>query len=393
MELFDFHVMPWQWATDHAWPFPNDKWDRQKGHELYNDYLDQLEYSAELGFDGLGLNEHHFSAYGLIPSPNIMAANLIARTDDVTIGFFGNVIPTRMNPVRLAEELAMLDNMSGGRIISGFARGIPTEYAAWSIPMEESRGRFEEAWELILKTWTAEEPFDWDGQYWQYENVYAWPRPYQDPHPPLWMPAESEESLRWAAEHGIGIGSVFNSPQEMRGIFDEYREYAAEADNDNDAGDDKFTVSRTVYVAETDEKAKEEAEEALRYHYKNILAGVHKGATRWMMGDDRYDVDKEDVYLENLHPHGELAWNFDFETFVDHAEVIVGSPATVTAELERQYDVVGGFGRLAGQFSFGNLDHDKAMKSRELFADEVMPEIQTTGQVTGGARSTAGADD
>lgn len=391
MELFDFHIMPYQWVTDDAWPFPNDKWDQQKGSKLYNQYLDQLEYSATLGFDGIGFNEHHFSAYGLMPSPNIMAANMAARTEDVTLAFFANVIPTRMNPVRLAEELAMLDNVTEGRILSGFARGIPTEYASWSVPMEESRSRFEEAWELIIKTWTADEPFDWDGEHWQYENVYTWPRPYQDPHPPLWMPAESEASLRWAANHDVGIGSVFNSPEEMRDIFDEYRGYAEDAGNS--AGDDKFTVSRTVYVAETDEKAAEDAREALQYHYKNITAGVHKGATAWMMGDEEYDTDKEDVYLENLHPHGELAWNFDFETFVDRGEVVVGSPETVAAEIERQYDAVGGFGRLAGQFTFGNLDHEKALASRELFADEVMPQLRSMGQVTGGTVGTAGADD
>ncbi|MFC6838109.1 LLM class flavin-dependent oxidoreductase [Halomarina ordinaria] len=391
MELFDFHIMPYQWVTDDAWPFPNDRWDPQKGSQLYDDYLDELEYSANNGFDGIGFNEHHFSAYGLMPSPNIMAANMAARTEDVTLAFFANVSPTRANPVRLAEEIAMLDNMTEGRILSGFARGIPSEYASWSIPMEESRPRFEEAWDLIVKTWTADEPFDWDGEFWQYDNVYTWPRPYQDPHPDLWMPAESDESLKWAAEHDVGIGSTFNTPEEMREAFDKYRDFAADAGNS--AGDDKFTIMRSTYVAETDEKAKEEAEEALKYHYKNITAGVHKGVTAWMMGDDLYDPEREAEYLENLHPHGQLAWNFDFDEYLERGEIVVGSPETVAAEIERQYEIVGGFGRLAGQFTFGNLSHEKAVKNRELFVDEVMPELQRMGQVTGGTAQAAGADD
>ncbi|MEY7851647.1 LLM class flavin-dependent oxidoreductase [Natrarchaeobius sp. A-rgal3] len=374
METFVFHLMPYKAATDDAWPFPNDTYDAELGAEYYNEYLDVLEQAEELGYDGIGFNEHHFSAYGLQPSPVVTAANMAARTDDIKLAFFGNVIPVRENPVRLAEEIAMLDNISEGRIISGFPRGIPTEYAAYGIDIEDSRSRFEEAWDLIVRTWTEDEPFDHDGEHFQYENVYAWPRPYQDPHPPLWMPAESDESLRFAAKNQIPIGSVFNPPEKMREFFDTYREFAEE-DYDWTPGDDKFTISRMVYVAETMEQAKEEAEEHLEFLYEKLTAGVHLGATAHMMGES-YDPDDHEKYVENLHPHGELAYNFDFEEFHDFGEVIVGDPEYVVSEIERQYEIVGGFGRLAGQFQYGNMPKDRAEKSLELFADEVMPEIE-----------------
>jgi alkanesulfonate monooxygenase SsuD/methylene tetrahydromethanopterin reductase-like flavin-dependent oxidoreductase (luciferase family) len=381
MKTSVFHLMPYQDITESkAWPFEQDTYDPEKGAGYYQDYLDQLEYAAELGFDALGVNEHHYSAYGLEPNPNITASALIDRTDDVTIAFYGNIPTIRGNPIRLAEEIAMLDNLSEGRVISGFPRGIPKEFFAYNIDIEEARPRFEEAWDLIMKAWTAEEPFDWDGQYFQYENVNLWPRPYQDPHPPLWMPAESEESLRFTAERKVPTGSTFQPAEKMREIFDEYRQYAEE-DYGWTPTEDYFTVSRRVYVAETDEKAREEAEEHLEFFYKTLTGGDHIGTTVRMMGDDLYDPEKHDEYIENLHPHGELAYNFDFEEFQDIGEIIVGSPETVVEEIERQYETIGGFGELSGTFHFGDMPNWKVRKNLELYADEVKPEVDKLGNV------------
>lgn len=385
METHVFHLMPYQ-DVDHvddtrsAWPWVEYEYDPQKGAEYYEQYLSQLAYAEELGYEGIGVNEHHYNAYGLQPSPNITAANLAARTDDITIAFFGNLPALRSNPVRLAEELAMLDNITEGRIISGFPRGIPSEYLALGVDLEESRPRFEEAWDLIIKAWTADEPFDWDGEYFQYENVYIWPRPYQQPHPPLWMPAESEESLRFTAENKVPTGLVFQPAEKIRERFDLYRKFAEE-DYGWTPTDEDFTIMRAIYVAETDEKAREEAEEHLRKFYRTLTAGVHFGVTAGMMGDIPFDEEKWDIYEENLHPHGEFAYNYDFEKFQEYGETIVGSPETVIESLEDQYERVGGFGRLVGQFHFGDLPDDKARKNLEMFADEVKPEIEGVGDV------------
>ena len=381
METFAFHLMPYKDIQDSvAWPFAEDTYDPEKGAQYYEEYLDELEYAAELGIDGLGVNEHHYAAYGLQPSPNITAANLINRTDDATIAFFGNLPAIRENPVRLAEEIAMIDSMSRGRVISGFPRGIPKEYFAYNIPLDESRSRFEEAWELILKTWTAEEPFDWDGEHFEYENVYAWPRPYQDPHPELWMPAESEESLRFAASRQVGTGLVFQPAEQIREKFDEYRQYAEE-DYGWSPGDSDFTILRTVYVAETDEQAREEAEEHLEFFYKKLTAADHLGTTARMMGDDEYKPERHEEYVENLHPHGEFVYNFDFEEFQEYGETIVGSPETVISEIERQYETIGGVGRLAATFQFGTLPHEKVKKNLEMYCDEVKPAVDKLGDV------------
>ncbi|WP_254544709.1 LLM class flavin-dependent oxidoreductase [Halomarina pelagica] len=384
METFAFHLMPYQDIEEideehAAWPWAEYEYDPEKGAQYYDDYLGQLEYAADLGFDGVAVNEHHYNAYGLQPSPNITASNLAGRTEDTTIAFFGNLPALRENPIRLAEELAMLDNITEGRIISGFPRGIPSEYLAYGIPMEESRSRFEEAWDLIVKAWTADEPFDWDGKHFQYEQVNIWPRPYQDPHPQLWMPAESEESLRFAAERQIPTGLVFQPIETIAEKFDEYRQYADEYDWT--PGDEHFSTMRAIYVAESMEKAREEAEQHLRKFYKTLTAGVHIGVTAGMMGDQPWAPDKWDTYVDELHPHGELAYNYDFEKFQDYGETIVGTPEYVVEELKRQYDVVDGFGRIVGQFHFGDLPDWKMRKSLKLYAEEVKPEVDEIGDV------------
>lgn len=385
METFVFHLMPYRDVEDiteerSAWPWAEYDYNPEKGSEYYQEYLGQLEYADELGFDGIGVNEHHFNAYGLQPSPNITAANLAARTEDATIAFFGNLPAIRENPIRLAEELAMLDNITEGRIISGFPRGIPSEYFAYDIDMEESRPRFEEAWELIVQTWTAAEPFDFEGEYYEYENVYAWPRPYQDPHPPLWMPAESEQSLRFTAKNRVPTGLVFQPVETIKEKFNEYRHYATE-DYGWRPEDEHFSVMRAIYVAETMEKAREEAEPHLRKFYQTLTAGVHIGVAANMSGDQTFDPDKWDQYVEGLQPHGEFAYNYDFEDFQEYGETIVGTPEYVAEKLEEQYEEVGGFGRIIGQFHFGDMPNWKVKKNLELYYDEVKPAVDKIGDV------------
>lgn len=378
MDVHAFHLMPWPYV-DHevAWPFSEDRFDPERGQPLYETYLDQLVYCEELGYDGIAMNEHHYTAYGLMPSPNLMAAQLAHRTDDVDLAIYGNVLPIRGHPIRVAEELAMLDNLSEGRLISGFVRGIPSEYAAYGVDPNESRGRFKEAWELIVRAWTEPEPFDFHGEFFSYDDVYVWPRPYQDPHPPLWMSAESEKSIRFAVEKRAPIGRVFVGFDGIRNSFGRYRELAAEAGWE--PTDEHFSPAHFVYVAEDMETAREEAEEHLRYFYRNLLGAVFKAGAVKAVGDTEYREDNAFAYEEAAPPKGERAMNFDFEDFQERGEIIVGDPSYVTGRLEEEYEHVGGFGRLIALLQFGSLPDDLTRKNMELFADEVMPELHRLG--------------
>lgn len=232
MKFFAFHFMPYpeleegfdekyesSWVT-----YPNRNFDPDLGRELYSTYLDQMVYAAERGFDGLVVNEHHQTPYGMMPSPNLIAAILAQRTEDVKIAILGNALPLRGNPLRLAEEIAMLDVMSGGRIISGFVRGIGAEYHSLGFNPAESRDRFREAHDLIVKAWSQDGPFSFDGEFFTYRNVNTWPRPKQRPHPEVWAPSTgSGETVVWAAERAYTYAQVFSPLPSVVKIFDEYR--------------------------------------------------------------------------------------------------------------------------------------------------------------------------
>ena len=166
------HDAPSSWVT-----LSNRHYDPALGHTLYNQYLDQLEQAERLGWDGLCVNEHHQNCYGTMPSPNVMAAMLVRRTTKAKIAILGNGLPLRENPLRIAEEIAMLDVVSGGRVISGFVRGISAEYFSTGVNPTHSRDRFYEAAELILRAWTEEGPFPYDGRFYRYHYVNPWPRP------------------------------------------------------------------------------------------------------------------------------------------------------------------------------------------------------------------------
>ena len=193
MKVFLFHLMPYACIDtdydktyDTCWvTYPNSNFDPVKGHELYNRYLDELEYAEDLGFDGVCVNEHHQNAYGLMPSPVVMASALARQTKRVKIAILGNAFGIRDHPQTLAEEHAMIDCITGGRLISGMVRGLGCEYYSMGANPAFSHDRFHEAHDLVIRAWTEEGPFAFEGKHYHFEYVNSWPRPYQQPHPPI----------------------------------------------------------------------------------------------------------------------------------------------------------------------------------------------------------------
>src|SRR5947208_7595124 len=197
MKFSWFHLMPYRWLPPDfreryhgVWvDVPNRLYDPERGHELYNEYLDMLEYAGQMGFDGLGVNEHHQNAYGMMPSPNLMAAALARRATDSMLLVLGNSIALYNPPLRVAEEFAMLDALSGGRLIAGFPVGtsMDTNYAYGTIPAL-TREKYAEAHDLIRKAWAADQPFAFNGRYTKLRYVNCWPKPVQRPAPPVFIP-------------------------------------------------------------------------------------------------------------------------------------------------------------------------------------------------------------
>ena len=375
MQFFMFHLMPYPYLPadfderESAWvTLPNTTYDPTVGTGLYNRYLDELEYAEELGFDGICVNEHHQNAYGTMPSPNLMAAALVRRTEKLKLAIVGNGLPLRDHPLRVAEEVAMLDVISGGRIISGFVRGIGDEYFSMSIDPSTSRERYSEAHDLIIKAWTTEGPFRWIGKHYRLNYVNVWPRPLQQPHPPIWIPAfGSTETMSWAAENHYTYLSVFAPSKLLKRWFDGYREGARAAGYE--APRDKIGILLPIYVAETEKQAHAEGRQYVTWLY-------HKGLKH---------------KFEHLFPPGYMtdhSWgrflqsglgaysDVSYEDLVGQGYAVVGSPATVRERLAELAEELG-FGLVNALLHIGDMPHDHTIRNMELFAREVMPHFRT----------------
>ena len=236
-----------------------------------NTYTNHIEAWVELekqGFDGVAINEHHGTPFGLGNSPNLMAAALSQLTKRIKILIYANLLPIH-EPLRLAEELAMLDCLTNGRLIAGVGRGAPREYKIFNVPMSESRGRFNEAFEVMKGAWT-EDRFSFDGEFYQYHDVSIWPRPVQQPHPPIWVPLTgSKETIEWAAANDATITpGVFPGPMRE----DTIRYFAeCQARHGRKVNADKISIMVDCYVADSKEQAVEEYGEYLMYLFNTLL--------------------------------------------------------------------------------------------------------------------------
>ncbi|HMD91951.1 MAG TPA: LLM class flavin-dependent oxidoreductase [Trebonia sp.] len=379
MKFSFFHLMPYPYLPDDfdeayassSLTFPNKHFDPKLGTQLYHRYLDELEYADQLGFDGIAVNEHHQSAYGLMPSPNIMAAALARRTSNARIMVLGNAIGIRGNPLRVAEEIAMLDHLSNGRVDSGFVRGIGWEYFAHSINPVKSRARFNEAHDLIIKAWTSDEMFEWVSPNYEYRYVNLWPRPVQQPHPPIYIPgAGSTETMRFCASHRYTFMSVYAPTRVVRMWFDGYRRAASELEYVPDP--EKIALSIPVYVADTDERAHREARPAVEWLFRKGLKQPME-----MVNPPGYmsPGSLRGVLMTERKPFSALS----YEELLAEGYVVVGSPAAVADRLGAMYDALGGYGQLIGLFAIGPSTHEQITRSSELFASDVMPALRSLG--------------
>src|SRR6185437_3414165 len=173
--------------------------------------LEEVAMEDELGFDWIACAEHHYSPFNLAPNVTVLASALTQNVKRAKIAILGALIPLTGNPVRIAEEYAMIDNLSGGRLVAGLLRGAPYEYLVYNVNPAESRTRFEEAWDLIVRAWTDRMPFGWEGRHFHYRNVSIWPRPLQQPTPPIYVSGSSKESGEFAARKKVGLGLAFTN--------------------------------------------------------------------------------------------------------------------------------------------------------------------------------------
>ena len=385
MKLLWFHLMPYTDLPDDFAETNECVWvdidsrlfEPEKAHVMYNDFLDELEFAAEMGLDGVCVNEHHSNGYGLMPSPNLMAATLARRTRDTAICVMGNSLALYNPPTRVAEEFAMLDCISGGRLIAGFPVGTPMDtcYAFGQNP-STLRPRYYEAHDLILRAWQEPDTFTFNGRYNKQRYVNIWPRPVQKPHPPIWIPGGgSIETWQWCArmDYVYSYLSYFGYKQghaTMQGFWDEMDRLGKDR-NPFRAGFLQF-----VGVAETREEALKLYKEPAEYFYGRCL---HLNP-KWAMPPGytseatiRARVQSQIVRAANQT----AALNTiarDMDEIVERGYIIVGSPDEVAEQL-REVAVNLNIGQLMMLLQFGDMGKQTAMYNTEMFTKRVMPQI------------------
>jgi alkanesulfonate monooxygenase SsuD/methylene tetrahydromethanopterin reductase-like flavin-dependent oxidoreductase (luciferase family) len=372
MRLFSFHLMPYPGLPPDydgpAWiTCPNQLFDPAIGTAIYNRYLDELILADELGFDGVCVNEHHQNAYGIMPSPNLMASILARQTRRVRIAVVGNALPLYDPPTRVAEEFAMIDNISGGRLIAGMVVGGGPEYYSFSINPAQARERFAEAHDLIIRAWTEPGPFEFIGKHYRIRYVNSWPRPVQQPHPEVWIPgAGSLETLEFVARKRYAyMGIPYFHFSVFERMFNLMRQ-ACEAEG-YEADPLQLGWLVPIFVAETDAEARRRFEDHFWYFVKRLLPGIS-------ISPPGYTSVRS---LENIMKGaGTFAEFLDsWDEVVEGRYAIVGSPETVTAQLVESLERLG-VGNLLGLFQLGTLGAEDTRRNLELFATEVAPELR-----------------
>jgi len=352
---------------------PSSLYDPVRGHELYNVYLDELEYAEECGFDGIGVNEHHANGYGLMPSPNLMAAALARRTSKSALVVLGNSIALYNPPLRVAEEFAMLDVISGGRLLAGFPVGtsMDTNYCYGQIPAL-TREKYREAHELIKRAWLEDEPFTFNGRYTQLRYANCWPKPVQSP-PPIFIPGGgSLETYDFCLENDyvycyLSFTGYRRAKQLMDGYWERVEEYGKD-DSPYRAG-----FAQTIVVAETDEEAEKEYREHIDYFYNRCLH-VYPGFAD-APGYRTIKTLKANVTSQMTEQAFGNVSSMSWQQLIDDGYIIAGSPDTVANQMKELATSLR-VGNIFCLIHVGNMPQDKCMRSTKLFADEVMPQLR-----------------
>lgn len=236
--------------------FPNTFFNREKAAANYHRYLDEYVLADEVGWDGLMINEHHSTPSCVGVSVNMNAGILARTTRRAKILLLGNILPIQENPVAIAEQIAMADLISGGRVLSGFVRGIGIETWWSNTNPVHNRERFEECHDLILKCWTEPGPFRWEGKHYHFRHVNPWVLPLQRPHPPIWVPGSaSPETALWAGRHGYTYVPFLVPRPIALELYDYYRQGAREAGREVTPDNLGFMIC--AVCADTKEKALE----------------------------------------------------------------------------------------------------------------------------------------
>jgi alkanesulfonate monooxygenase SsuD/methylene tetrahydromethanopterin reductase-like flavin-dependent oxidoreductase (luciferase family) len=344
-----------------SFPHTNEAYDSVNGVDLYKATLELFQYAETMGFDWLGVGEEHMNAYGLVPNPCIIAAALAVLTNTSKICVLGNPLPI-LNPLRVAEEYAMIDVISKGRLIAGFPRGVPQNYLAYGISSENSKQQLYEAVSFVISAWQKKGPFNWEGKHYKFNNVSIWPQPVNLPD--LVFSAKSTESILLAIEHKAIIGELY---VKNRGVLDHFKNsvktYKQLAQKDGwEAQRDRFMLSIPCFIAQNDKIAEERAISSITYATK-VISGSFEAEKRSLQSSYYKDV----THLQNA-PEESLSDR------ISYGGVLCGGPKTVIEQIGKllsENDI----GILGLQMQVGNSNYDHIRESLYLFGKYIKDNI------------------
>ncbi len=339
MEIGLFTEFEWRQGVDEA--------------QAFDESLTLTTVAEDLGYDAVWLAELHFQKErSVLSSPLVVGATIAGRTKRVKIGFAVQVLPL-IHPLRLAEDVATLDQVSKGRLDFGVGRsGLPEHYTGFSIPYDESQERFDETLEILLKAWT-EERFTYEGKYFQFHDVCAVPKPYQKPHPPLRVAATSEESYAAVGRRGLPIFLAVrtSSISDLESYVGAYHAAWREAGH---PGRGEVAAILPVYVAETDRQAREETEASAMHFFHSVGTALAAGPR---------------------HATGERLRRLTFDE-VSKDFAVYGSAERVADRIGGLREVIG-FTRLAGWMNVGSrVPHERVLASMRRFSELVIPRLK-----------------
>ncbi len=341
--------------------FPSFRVSDMSTADYYQQVLGLAERADALGYHSIKAVEHYFHEYGgHTPSPLVLLSAIAARTRRIRL-ITGAVIPAFNHPIKLAGELAMVDNMSQGRLDVGFGRAfIPEEFDAFGVSMDDSRARFDEGIAVIKRLWT-EDRVTHAGRFWRFENVHLTPRPVQRPHPPIFIAAVlSAESFVWAGEQGYHLMIVpFAGSLERTAAFVQaYREAWARAGHP--PGQEQVQMSFHCYLAETHAAAIEGFQRPVERYVEVFSEAI--GSWEGRASGNYAGYEKMVAAVRAQTP----------DTLREGRVAFVGTPAEVIEQVQFVRDT---FGEVepSMQINFGSISTEEATRTLELFAREVMP--------------------
>ena len=371
---------------------PSELFDPERGNAMFNDALDELEAAAAAGFDGVCVNEHHQNGYGMMPSPNLMAATLTRRTRDVAIIVLGNSIALYNPPIRIAEEMAMLDCMSGGRMISGFPVGTGMDdNFGYGINPSQLRERYYEAEELIIQAWTRPEVFSFNGKFTQLRYVNIWPRPVQQPHPPVWIPGGgSVETWEWCAEKSyvycaLSYGGYKAGQRNTDGFWNVMQA------QERPLNPYHLGFLQLVAVADSEQEVADKFGPHAEYFYNKMLnidpryadPPGYRTLRTIEQGFGRSQGLKP-IFGDAKTPQGEgtqakiqtgKAKDITWDDLLREGNIVAGTPKQVTEQLEEVIDTLH-VGHLMILNQFGSVPKEYAIPNIEKTAREVLPNLR-----------------